>query len=61
LQFGVVLPYIILVPCISKGGITLGSLQRLVGAFNNVERSFQFLVRNWGQMLAGIAETDFFR
>ena len=45
------LPYIILVPCISKGGITLGSLQRLVGAFNNVERSFQFLVRNWGQIL----------
>eukprot|EP00435_Cladocopium_sp_Y103_P040020 s726_g10.t2 len=61
LQFGVVLPYIILVPCISKGGITLGSLQRLVGAFNNVERSFQFLVRNWGQMLASIAETSFFR
>mmetsp|Transcript_23405 Transcript_23405/g.50945 ORF Transcript_23405/g.50945 Transcript_23405/m.50945 type:complete len:376 (+) Transcript_23405:29-1156(+) len=51
LQFGVVLPYIILVPCISKGGITLGSLQRLVGAFNNVERSFQFLVRNWGQIV----------
>lgn len=52
LQFGVVLPYIILVPCISKGGITLGSLQRLVNAFGSVERSFQFLVRNWSQILA---------
>eukprot|EP00434_Breviolum_minutum_P022731 symbB.v1.2.020054.t1/scaffold1665.1/size106850/15 len=51
LQFGVVLPYIILVPCIARGGITLGSLQRLVQAFNSVERSFQFLVRNWTQIV----------
>ena len=52
LQFGVVVPYIALVPCISKGGITLGSMQRLVSAFNSVERSFQFLVRNWTEPLA---------
>ncbi|CAJ1365035.1 unnamed protein product [Effrenium voratum] len=51
LQFGVVVPYIALVPCISKGGITLGSMQRLVSAFNSVERSFQFLVRNWTEIV----------
>lgn len=44
------MPYIVLVPCIADGGITLGSLQQLVNAFANVERAFQFLVRNWTQI-----------
>lgn len=51
LQFGIVMPYIVLVPCIADGGITLGSLQQLVNAFANVERAFQFLVRNWTQIV----------
>ena len=49
LQFGVIVPYLALVPCIADGGITLGQMQRLVNAFSSVERSLQFLVRNWAQ------------
>ena len=51
LQFGVIIPYLALVPCIAEGRITLGQLQRLVNAFSSVERSLQFLVRNWTQSL----------
>ncbi|CAK9075814.1 unnamed protein product [Durusdinium trenchii] len=51
LHFGYLVPYIILAPNISEGKITLGHLQRLVLAFGSVERSFQFLVRNWAQIV----------
>ncbi|CAE7321227.1 bacA [Symbiodinium pilosum] len=51
LQFGVIVPYLALVPCIADGGITLGQMQRLVNAFSSVERSLQFLVRNWAQIV----------
>ena len=49
LQFGVIIPYLALVPCIADRRITLGQMQRLVAAFSSVERSLQFLVRNWAQ------------
>eukprot|EP00913_Durusdinium_trenchii_P007915 g7425.t1 len=58
LHFGYLVPYIILAPNISEGKITLGHLQRLVLAFGSVERSFQFLVRNWAQILVA-AERSF--
>mmetsp|Transcript_60532 Transcript_60532/g.141754 ORF Transcript_60532/g.141754 Transcript_60532/m.141754 type:complete len:344 (+) Transcript_60532:59-1090(+) len=51
LQFGVIIPYLALVPCIADRRITLGQMQRLVAAFSNVERSLQFLVRNWAQIV----------
>lgn len=51
LQFGVIIPYLALVPCIADGRITLGQMQRLVAAFSSVERSLQFLVRNWAQIV----------
>lgn len=51
LQFTVVIPYIILVPTIVSGLITLGLLQQIVRAFQKVENSFQFLVRSWGAII----------
>ncbi|CAE7746397.1 bacA [Symbiodinium necroappetens] len=59
LQFGVIIPYLALVPCIADGRITLGQMQRLVAAFSSVERSLQFLVRNWAQpVITPIASAD---
>jgi len=51
LQFGVIVPYLVLTPSIARGEITLGMLQRITNAFNSVERSFQFLVRNWSMIV----------
>lgn len=51
LQFGVIVPYFALLPSIARGDITLGKMQRIVSAFSSVERSFQFLVRNWGTIV----------
>lgn len=51
LQFTVVVPYIILVPTIVAGLITLGLLQQIVRAFQKVENSFQFLVRSWSAIV----------
>lgn len=47
LQVTVVVPYIILVPTIVSGAITLGLMQQIVRAFQKVENSFQFLVKSW--------------
>lgn len=51
LQFGVIVPYFVLAPSIARGDITLGKMQRIVSAFSSVERSFQFLVRNWSTIV----------
>ena len=47
LQFGVLVPYIMLGPTIVAGAITLGTLQQIVRAFGRVESAFQFLVHSW--------------
>ena len=47
LQFGVLVPYIVLAPTIVAGTITLGVMQQIVRAFGRVESSFQFLVHSW--------------
>ena len=51
LQFGVLVPYIILAPTIVAGAITLGVMQQIVRAFGQVESSFQFLVRSWSTIV----------
>ena len=48
LQFGVIVPYIMLGPTIVAGVVTLGVLQQILRAFDRVESSFQFLVNSWG-------------
>ncbi len=47
LQAGVLVPYVALAPTIVSGAVTLGVMQQIVRAFNQVESSFQFLVRSW--------------
>ena len=47
LQFGVLVPYILLGPTIIGGLITFGTMQQTVRAFNQVEKSLQYLVENW--------------
>ena len=51
LQFGVLLPYIIMGKAIVAGIITLGVLQQTIRAFSMVEDSFQFLVHSWGTIV----------
>ncbi len=51
LQFGVLVPYIILAPTIVAGTITLGVMQQIVRAFGQVENSFQFLVHSWSTIV----------
>ncbi|MBM6551364.1 peptide antibiotic transporter SbmA [Marinomonas ostreistagni] len=47
LQAGVLVPLIALGPSIVAGAFTLGVMQRISNAFNQVENSFQFLVNSW--------------
>ncbi len=47
LQFGVLVPYIIMGPTIISGLITFGVMQQTVRAFGQVEKSLQYLVENW--------------
>ena len=47
LQFGVLVPYILLGPTVISGLITFGVMQQTVRAFNQVEKSLQYLVENW--------------
>ena len=47
LQFGVIVPYIMMGPTIVAGVVTLGVLQQILRAFDRVETSFQFLVNSW--------------
>lgn len=47
LQFGNFMPLIVLAPSIIAGAFTLGVMQRIINAFNQVESSFQFLVNSW--------------
>lgn len=47
LQFGAFIPFIALAPSIVAGAFTLGVMQRIFNAFNQVENSFQYLVNSW--------------
>ena len=51
LQFGVIVPYIMMGPTIVAGIITLGVLQQILRAFDRVESSFQFLVNSWSTIV----------
>ena len=43
--------YILLVPTIAAGAITLGILQQILTAFNQVSNSFQYLVNSWNTII----------
>jgi len=47
LQTDNVFPYIILAPTIIAGLITLGLLQQILNAFDQVRNSFQYLINSW--------------
>jgi peptide/bleomycin uptake transporter len=47
LQFGNFIPFLALAPSIVAGVFTLGVMQRIMNAFNQVENSFQYLVNSW--------------
>lgn len=47
LQFGVLVPYILMGSSILAGLLTLGVIQQTVRAFGQVETSLQYLVRSW--------------
>jgi len=47
LQTDVIYPYVLLVPTLVVGKITLGIFQQIVAAFSEVRSSFQYLVNSW--------------
>ena len=47
LQFAVMVPYIVLAPSLLAGLLTLGTMQKVVRAFNKVQDAFQFLILSW--------------
>jgi peptide/bleomycin uptake transporter len=47
LQVDNIFPYIILVPTLAAGVITLGLFQQILNAFDQVRSSFQYLVNSW--------------
>ena len=47
LNVGQFVPLIALAPAIIAGAFTLGIMQRILNAFNQVENSFQYLVNSW--------------
>jgi len=55
LQAGVLLPYVALAPTIIAAGFTLGVMQRILQAFDQVTSSFQFLVSSWSTIVEQIS------
>jgi peptide/bleomycin uptake transporter len=51
LQTDVIFPYILLVPTIVAGKITLGIMQQILSAFAEVRQSFQYLVNSWSTIV----------
>ncbi|ALN73937.1 peptide antibiotic transporter SbmA [Aureimonas sp. AU20] len=47
LQVDVIVPYLILAPTIAAGAITLGVMNQILNAFEQVRSSFQYLVTSW--------------
>lgn len=51
LQTDVIMAYVVLVPTIVAGKLTLGTLQKILGAFLEVRTSFQYLISAWTQIV----------
>src|SRR5450755_3868470 len=51
LQTDVIFPYILLAPTIVAGRITLGSMNQILNAFDQVRTSFQYLVNAWSTIV----------
>jgi peptide/bleomycin uptake transporter len=51
LQADNIFAYVLLVPTIVAGKITLGSMQTILGAFGEVRSSFQYLVTSWSTIV----------
>jgi peptide/bleomycin uptake transporter len=51
LQSDVMFPYILLAPTIVAGKITFGTMQQILGAFEEVRSSFQYLITSWSTIV----------
>ena len=51
LQTDVVFPYILLVPTVVAGKLTLGPFQQIQNAFAQVRQSFQYLIKSWSTIV----------
>jgi peptide/bleomycin uptake transporter len=51
LQTDVVFPYILLVPAVVAGKLTLGPFQQIQNAFAQVRQSFQYLINSWSTIV----------
>jgi peptide/bleomycin uptake transporter len=51
LQIDNIFPYVVLAPAIVAGAITLGLLQQILNAFDQVRGSFQYLVNSWSTIV----------
>ncbi|MBL8792137.1 MAG: peptide antibiotic transporter SbmA [Rhizobiales bacterium] len=51
LQVDNIFPYIILAPTIVAGKITLGAMNQILNAFNQVQGSLQYLVNSWSTIV----------
>ena len=47
LQADMVLPFLVLIPAIAAGAITLGIFQQVNASFGEVRDSMQYLVKSW--------------
>jgi peptide/bleomycin uptake transporter len=55
LQTDVVFPYLLLAPTIIAGKITLGAMNQILNAFQQVRTSFQYLVNSWSTIVVLIS------
>lgn len=51
LQTDIIFPYVILAPTIVAGAITLGTMNQILNAFEQVRSSFQYLVNSWSTIV----------
>jgi peptide/bleomycin uptake transporter len=51
LQADVIFPYVLLAPTIVAGKITLGPMNQILRAFNEVRSSFQYLITSWSTIV----------
>jgi peptide/bleomycin uptake transporter len=51
LQTDNIFPYIVLAPTIVAGKITLGAMNQILNAFDQVRSSFQYLVNSWSTVV----------
>jgi peptide/bleomycin uptake transporter len=55
LQTDNIFPYLVMLPTIVAGKITLGPLNQIQNAFDQVRSSFQFLVNSWTSIISLIS------